>query len=125
MVAVPPGLSARAWTPCLVVLRHPEALTLSTVRRLPRFGELGWVYHRTMPKRSSKPRDLNRSPAEIAHEATEEQMTAEQHPPKNPAAVELGRKGGLRGGKARAAKLSAEQRSAIAKMAAEKRWGKK
>jgi hypothetical protein len=43
---------------------------------------------------------------------------------KNPAAVALGRLGGLKGGKARANKLTAEQRSAIAKKAAAKRWGK-
>ena len=44
---------------------------------------------------------------------------------KDPAAVALGRKGGLKGGKARAAALTAEQRKAIAKKGAEKRWGKK
>jgi len=43
---------------------------------------------------------------------------------KNPYAVILGRRGGLKGGKARAAKLTAEQRSEIAKKAAAKRWGK-
>lgn len=41
---------------------------------------------------------------------------------KDPAAVALGRKGGLKGGKARAAKLTAEQRSQIAKRAASARW---
>ncbi len=41
---------------------------------------------------------------------------------KDPAAVELGRKGGLVGGRARATKLSAEQRSTIAKKAATTRW---
>ena len=43
---------------------------------------------------------------------------------KNPAAVALGRLGGLKGGKARAKKLSAKKRSEIAKKAAKKRWGK-
>jgi hypothetical protein len=43
---------------------------------------------------------------------------------KNPAAVALGRKGGLKGGKARAAKLTAEQRSASARVAAAARWKK-
>lgn len=41
---------------------------------------------------------------------------------KNPAAVALGRLGGLKGGKARAKKLSAERRKEIAIKAAEKRW---
>lgn len=45
--------------------------------------------------------------------------------PKDPAAVSLGRKGGLKGGKARAAKLSPERRSEIARKAAAARWGDK
>jgi hypothetical protein len=54
------------------------------------------------------------------------ETTAETMPPhvKNPAAVSLGRLGGLKGGKARAAKLSAKKRSAIAKKAARARWRK-
>ena len=43
---------------------------------------------------------------------------------KNPAAVELGRLGGLKGGKARAAKLSADERSEIARRAARARWNR-
>jgi hypothetical protein len=53
------------------------------------------------------------------------QMSAEPPAPadgKDPAAVALGRKGGLKGGKARAAKLTPEQRSEIAKKAAAARW---
>ncbi|MDK2743878.1 MAG: hypothetical protein NDI90_13260 [Nitrospira sp. BO4] len=45
-------------------------------------------------------------------------------PTKNPAAVALGRLGGLKGGKARAAKLSATKRTRIAKQAAQSRWRK-
>ncbi len=44
---------------------------------------------------------------------------------KNPAAVELGRLGGLKGGKARAEKLSPERRKEIARKAAKARWEKK
>lgn len=44
---------------------------------------------------------------------------------KNPAAVMLGRLGGLKGGKARAEKLSPKKRKAIAKKAAKTRWAKK
>jgi len=47
-----------------------------------------------------------------------------KQPEKNPAAVALGRLGGLKGGVARAKKLSAKKRSAIAKKAAQKRWAK-
>jgi hypothetical protein len=52
--------------------------------------------------------------------------TASQKDPyegKNPAAVELGRQGGLNGGRARAEKLTPEQWSEIAKKAARARWG--
>jgi len=41
---------------------------------------------------------------------------------KNPAAVALGRLGGLKGGRARADKLTEERRREIASLAAEKRW---
>jgi hypothetical protein len=44
-------------------------------------------------------------------------------PTKNPAAVALGRLGGLKGGKARAKKLSAKKRAEIAQKAAKARWG--
>ncbi len=52
------------------------------------------------------------------------QKSVEQSAPpeKNPAAVALGRLGGLKGGKARAEKLSPKRRSLIAKRAAEARW---
>lgn len=43
---------------------------------------------------------------------------------KNPAAVALGRMGGLKGGKARAEKLTPEQRKEIAKKAAQARWSR-
>jgi hypothetical protein len=47
-----------------------------------------------------------------------------EKPAKNPHAQALGRLGGLRGGAARAKKLTPEQRKEIAKKAAAKRWGK-
>lgn len=45
-----------------------------------------------------------------------------QEAAKNPAAVALGRLGGLKGGKARAAALTPKQRSQIARVAAKRRW---
>jgi len=45
-------------------------------------------------------------------------------PEKNQAAVQLGRLGGLKGGQARALSMSAERRSEIARLAAQKRWDK-
>ena len=56
--------------------------------------------------------------------AVREQATDERKIVKNPAAVALGRLGGLKGGKARAKNLSPEKRSEIAKRAAAARWGK-
>ena len=75
-----------------------------------------------MPKRSSKQPD----PSEIARHVLDTVVPdAEPKPEKNPAAVALGRLGGLKGGKARAAKLMAGQKTAIAKKAARARWSKK
>ncbi len=62
--------------------------------------------------------------ANIIASAITEQATSEAHIVKNPAAVALGRLGGKKGGKARAAKLSPERRREIAKKAAKARWGK-
>ena len=45
--------------------------------------------------------------------------------PKNPAAVALGKLGGMKGGKARAQKLSAQERREIAQRAAKARWGQR
>lgn len=70
-----------------------------------------------MPKRSSK--DVNQLAASILAQVTEE---AHAQPTKNPAAVALGRLGGLKGGKARAASLSTTKRTQIAKKAAAARW---
>lgn len=53
-----------------------------------------------------------------------EKATNESSIVKNPAAVALGRLGGLKGGKARAANLTSERRTEIAKKAAQARWGK-
>jgi hypothetical protein len=75
-----------------------------------------------MPKRSSKP-DINQIAASIVAVHTNNGSNGEIT--KNPAAVALGRLGGLKGGKARAAALSKEQRHQIAKRAALSRWTKK
>ena len=90
-----------------------------------------------MPERSSNPGNQtgNRGKGKKPHDANvyafnivqqeigekPKEHSAEK-PEKNPAAVTLGRLGGLKGGKARAEKLSAKKRSEIAKKAAEKRW---
>ena len=79
-----------------------------------------------MPKRSrtALEEDTNQIAARIIAQAT----GGAAHPmerEKNPAAVALGRLGGLKGGKARAAKLSKKKRAAIAKKAAKARWTKR
>jgi hypothetical protein len=71
-----------------------------------------------MPKRSSSQRDANQLAASIVAQATGQAKSKK----KDPAAVALGRRGGLKGGKARAASLTPEQRSEIARKAAAKRW---
>ena len=78
-----------------------------------------------MDNRSSKgqgPKDLNQIAFRIAQQATGQAPMPEE-PAKNPTAVTLGRLGGLKGGKARADKLTPERRAEIAKKAAQKRWG--
>lgn len=73
-----------------------------------------------MPKKTRKNPDLNQLAASIARLATDQ--TSIPIPIKNPNAVALGRLGGLKGGKARAKKLSSKKRSEIAKKAADARW---
>ena len=81
-----------------------------------------------MPKRSSKPSsDPNVAAKRAVDRLTGSEEQPEPTPPagKNPAAVALGRLGGKKGGKARAAKLTPEERSEIAKKAARARWEEK
>ncbi len=80
-----------------------------------------------MPNRSSKPK-RPRDPSQLAKLIVD--MATGEAPPdttvegKNPAAVALGRRGGLKGGKARAKSLTAAQRAEIAQLAARTRWKK-
>lgn len=73
-----------------------------------------------MALRSKKPRDINAPARVLVDEATSE--VEPERPAKNPAAVALGRLGGLKGGPARKKKLSAKRRSEIARNAAQTRW---
>lgn len=67
--------------------------------------------------RSSKPRDLNRLAACIVGEATDESP-----PEQESQQARAGRQGGVKGGRARAQKLTPEQRSDAARHAALARW---
>ena len=75
----------------------------------------------TKPKR---PRDTNQLAKFIADIATGEIELPKTNDGKDPAAVALGRKGGLKGGKARASSLSPIERGEIARKAAKARWKK-
>ena len=81
-----------------------------------------------MPERSKKrPRDPNELAYQVMLESTGQAPKYEPpaEPAKNPAAVALGHLGGLKGGQARAKKLSGRKRSQIAAKAARARWKKK
>lgn len=78
-------------------------------------------------KKKSLPKDPNKLAYQIVKMSTEE--PTEKEPPKKRTPIqeylaEIGRKGGLKGGKARAEKLTAKQRKEIAKKAAMTRWAK-
>lgn len=78
-----------------------------------------------MPDRSSRPkrpRDINELASNVVQAATHGEPAIEDT--RDPAAVALGRKGGLKGGRARANLLTPEQRRAIARKAAQTRWAR-
>lgn len=84
-----------------------------------------------MPKRSSKPirpRDANQLAKLIVDlstgEADEPAAPTPEDSGKDPAAVSLGRRGGMKGGAARAKSLTAKRRKEIAQKAAKKRWAR-
>jgi len=87
------------------------------------------------PKPPKRPADFNQRAYQVFQEALGEAPPdpapagpeQPEKPPereKDPAAVALGRKGGLKGGKARASKMTEQQRSESARHAAKSRWGK-
>lgn len=72
-----------------------------------------------MPKRSRTPKkDANRAAFDVLQSVIQQTKGME----KNPLAVALGRRGGLKGGKSRAANMTAAERSESARMAADARW---
>ncbi len=90
------------------------------------------VGNRTTGRSKDEP-DLNETAFSIVQQAIGEAPKQPEQKPavkktleqKNAAAVSLGRLGGLKGGKARADRLTSERKVEIAKKAAEKRWGVK
>lgn len=80
------------------------------------------------PKKPKRPRDANELAKRIVDEATgqtNDDVPTQADHVKDPAAVSLGRRGGLKGGRARAERLDASQKSSIARLAAQARWGKR
>ena len=77
-----------------------------------------------MVKKPKRPRDTNQLAKSIVDIATGEKDDKPVDDGKNPAAVALGRLGGLKGGKARKKALTPEQRREIAQIAAQARWKK-
>jgi len=74
-----------------------------------------------MSKRRARPRDTNALAKLIVDIAVgEEEDVADKR--KDPSRVERGRKGGLKGGKVRAAQMNEAERQALAKKAAQARW---
>jgi len=73
--------------------------------------------------KGKRPRDTNQLAKFIVDATTGQLEIPDPDAGKNPAAVALGRLGGAKGGKARAAKLSPAKRKQIAKKASAKRWG--
>ena len=75
-------------------------------------------------KKSPTPRDLAQMARAIVDQSVSDEPEVDPDDGKDPAAVARGRAGGAKGGKARAEKLSATERSEIARKAAEARWAK-
>ena len=78
-----------------------------------------------MATKSKRPRDTNQLAKLIVDIATGEAELPKTEDGKDPAAVALGRKGGLKGGRARAESLTAKERTRIARKAAKLRWAAK
>jgi hypothetical protein len=89
---------------------------LDRLRTVPYIGAM---------KKPKRPKDTNQLAKNIVDLAIGETTEIVIENTKNPNAVALGRLGGLKGGKARAEKLSARKRKEIAKKAALTRWQKK
>lgn len=77
-----------------------------------------------MPKRSTRPRDVNELAKLVLDIATGAKKDTVSESKKNPAAVALGKLGGAKGGRQRAKNLTKAKLSAIGKKGARARWGK-
>lgn len=115
-----PSMTTGATTPSTIIGFRAPRLVLKTRNRTPETAASATMRPMAGPKRPSRPRDPNQLGKLIVDLATGEAQ--ETVVPETPAQVN-GRSGGLKGGKARAAKLSPQARSESAKKAAQARWG--
>src|SRR5271165_802307 len=116
--------------------RSPTAKisTLTSSKRRPKQGRglstsrplgSGNTEAADMPKTPKRPRDFSQAAKLVVDIASGQIVNRELTPEeqgKDPAAVALGKRGGLKGGLARAAKMTKEQRSESARKAAKSRW---
>lgn len=79
---------------------------------------------KSTPKRPRDPNQLAKFIVDLATGGATEEYDVPDDSHKDPAAVSLGRRGGLKGGNARAEKLTPTRRAEIARNAAQKRWDK-
>ena len=97
-------------------------------KSIERFENEGGATKAGELSRKKRPRDANQlanSIVDIATGEANDRKPAPEEQGKDPAAVSLGRRGGLKGGKARAASMPAKRRAEIAKKAAAARWRKR
>jgi len=117
------------WDPFAGIFKSPK--NYATEREAMRAAE-GFIERRQTvwqkrmtTKTPKRPRDVNewaKRMVDIATGAVDDREPTPEEQGKDPAAVALGRKGGLKGGKARAASMTPERRAEIAKKAAQSRW---
>jgi hypothetical protein len=75
-------------------------------------------------KKTRMPTDANQRAKAVVDLATGDREVVDPDKGKNPAAVELGRRGGKKGGNARTSKMTPEERSELGRRAAAKRWSR-
>ena len=108
-----------------VEARERDRLTEASIRAVNLYQRIGGI---TMtdghPKRPRDPAQLAKLIVDIATGQVEDREPTPEEQGKDPAAVALGRRGGVKGGKARADKLTPDQRTEAARRAALSRWGR-
>jgi len=105
---------------CVTVVKDRKTV-LSQIAPVTRIVRRWGMPKRSSTKKKAKTRDVN----EIAFDTLQEIIKETEGTGKDPLAVALGRRGGLKGGRARAENLTSDERSASARIAARARWDRK